>query len=412
MSFINEENIIKSKYFKYKLKYTKTKNQNGGSIIVQLKTITGKIIDIECESLNITIIELKHLIFFKETITEYSQDIIYNGKRLQNESILYDVNPNNKQMYLRLGNNGFTPSFDKLPDPYFLINQENYDYYSLLYKNCIRLYYEHLILEIKFKRLLKNNFGLTIDDINSINPELVNLCILGREMIKFENLKNNMIEKSIIFLRQTSEMTSENMKLYISKDNHFVLKKSKDIDPSMKLLFIYSNGKIKKYILQYELLESKSELLESKSIVLKPSIATLFTEIKPTLLAEIYKSQSIIIQLLNKESIKNITKLKEIEEINKPDNIECLNLKLEEQKQIINKMIHDDSSFQLLDVHIRGIVKLRVKERNPLTSIYKLLEHGIYFYITFIKRISEYLPNSENLIKLLKIFALLNYTEA
>lgn len=411
-------NDFKSKYLKYKLKYTKTKNQLGGSIIVQIKTVVGRIIYIECESLDTPIIELKHLIYLKEGNPEYNQRLIYNGKELQNDSLLINVNPNNEAISLSIRFRAFTPGFDKLLDPYYLTNTVQYDYYNNLYQNCIRLYYEHIILEIRFKRLLKSKYELTIDDINSINPELLKLCILGRKIYKTEILKNYMIQKTKLFIKLISEMSQPFMKLYLSKDNHFVLMKSTNIDPTMELLFIYYDGKINSFT-EYDKNKLKPEsVLEERSTFRDSVILSSKLHIKgepnPSeklgydtgFLKDMLNDVKIISEL-NQQSIKNI---KEIEDINDNTILDC---ELEEQKNIIYKLIHDELGYQFLDVHLRTISQAKpYNPENMKEPIYKLLDHGIWFYINFIKKILEYLPQSKKLIILLKIFALLNYTEA
>lgn len=393
---------FKSKYLKYKLKYTKTKNQLGGAVIVQIKTTAGKIIDIECESLDTPIIELKHLIYLRETTPEYNQRLIYNGKELQNDSILINVNPNNEVIYLSVRFRSFTPGFDKLTDPYYFYNTDYYTYYNSLYENCVRLYYEHIYLDIKFKRLLKVKFKLTIDEVNSINPELSKLCILGRNIYKTENVKNNMIEKTKLFLRLISEMSQPFMQLYLSKENHFVLMKSTNIDPTMELLFIYYDGKIKSRLKPESVVEERSNFRDSVVLSSKPYekvgddtgfLKDMLNDLK-------------IIRELNQQSIKNI---KEIEDIKDNTILDC---ELEEQKNIIYKLMRKELGYKFLEVHLRTIFQVNPLNPGMTEPIYKLLGHGPHFYNNFIKKILEYMPKSENLIKLLKIFALLNYTEA
>lgn len=160
-------------------------------LVLKIVITNGETIDIEIESADLTIIELKYLVFLKTNISIHIQEIICQGKILSDLALLKDVNSTCFPMHLKLcfGKRFNTELISelKIVDSYYLSNSEHYSEYNKMYQEGIELYYKHLVLKIKLERLLISNSNL-IDS---------HMC----EYEEVEKLKNNIINKLGMFVK-------------------------------------------------------------------------------------------------------------------------------------------------------------------------------------------------------------------
>ena len=202
-------------------KYLNLQNQVGGSVIITLKTLNGHIIMTTLESLDISIIELKCIINSNEHFSQYSQEIIFNGKQLLNDDILSEKNPENNIMYLTIKIPA-NPAV-QIPDiPIKSYEYSNKPYYIHIYnieREYIRYYYEKIIAIKQYERFLKK-YDLTIGDINILNKILnkiktseeeidLNLIIdLGKQIFNLQKIKNDITTKAKLIKKKIDDQLS------------------------------------------------------------------------------------------------------------------------------------------------------------------------------------------------------------
>jgi hypothetical protein len=457
------------KYLKYKSKYNKLINQLGGSIDIIIKTLSGGI-TIRLDNLDISIFELKHLIFLHSNnkIIEYQQQLIFKGKNLNDDVILssifsdlvpplaptppldlasappldlapsppLDLAPSppldlapalplvpviNPGLHLIISTIPYAPlkTFKKIFGPdandiYSLVPYSPepwHNYYFHLYHSCELLWYEYLFLEKQVERLIKKN-GLTIknlsDAIKLINNKLETQ---GIKKINLTELIGSLGHEIIISERKKNNMIK---KLKLFYEQIMTLRRNRNY--SMKLYITRDRRFILRLSDNTEPVSDMKLIFESNSSKLTPDtqLESLLMKLqsKPIQGAkreELDAERKVVMKTENVLHMKE--KLQELESRSIDNTEESRNIEESRYLGIPPKM-----DIKILDSMIKDeTISMRKLLESRGVPFEKLISHNQHHYLNLIDNIKSYLPEDvktelidSNLVLLMKIKKLIS----